>query len=1022
MDFNNTKAGDVDYILKQLEKNINVFIEKQKLEKNYIKANFTISINFSKTRDNEEIFQTAHFRTPPTIISPHTNLILQDIIDIINLKIDKFQKEGSGWRMENISNVRVDCAKYDVIRGSSYIHTPKHISDKKAIINIQNDDDFCFLWSIIAHFYPASHNPHRVSNYVQYVDKFNIKNISFPISIHDVTKFEKLNNIGITIILYDNNKFLPYYVPSQNTYNYHVNLLLIYNEVTHHYCLIKNLARLLSAEVTTNHRTLHFCVRCLSHFTTKELLKKHILLCENKDISYIKMPTPTQYEDVPLMKFRNIQYMLRAPFTIYCDFESFLIPETGDVINRHEIASYCYFVVSDHPKYIPTKPEYYRGPNVINHLLDSLSKLETLFVNLIEDIIPLDKNVDVVNLKKNATHCSICGIGFFPTNDDKFVKDVDHDHLTGEFRGIAHKNCNLRYNIKPKSFKIPIFFHNGEHYDFHLLITTLGEYINKNQQKIRILPHNTENYMSIHWGNHYVFKDSFHFLSSSLASLTDNLADKGSENFTHLNMYYKENACHLLQKGYFPYRWFDSIEKFEYTELPAREHFDNSLNNEKISDDDFNYIKKIWNIFNMKTFGEYHDLYLITDVLLLTDIFENFRKTCVQKFNLDPAHYVTLPSFSWDAMLKTTKVRIELLQDVDMYLFFEMGCRGGISTITHRFSKANNKYLSNYNPFKPTKYIQYLDKNSLYPEAMLEPLPFANFKWVYSSKFTEEYINKLNIYDFTGYILEVDLEYPKELHTSHSDYPLAVEKIQINKDMLSPYNKTLHNTLNNNHVKIKKLLPNFYKKENYIVHYRNLKYYLSKGLKLTKVHRVISFNQSTWMSSYINLCVNERKIATSSFEKDLWKLFMNATFGKSMENVRKRVNFELKTDEHLCLKAIAKPSYKRCIKFSEYLIGVESRVLSVNLNKPIFVGQSILDISKLNMAIYHYDHIKKIYPNEQSKLLFTDTDSFCYEIYTDDVYTDMMKYNELYDFSNFNINHPCIPNNFNININNKKNR
>ena len=124
------------------------------------------------------------------------------------------------------------------------------------------------------------------------------------------------------------------------------------------------------------------------------------------------------------------------------------------------------------------------------------------------------------------------------------------------------------------------------------MITTLGEYINKNQQKIRILPHNTENYMSIHWGNHYVFKDSFHFLSSSLASLTDNLADKGSENFTHLNMYYKENACHLLQKGYFPYRWFDSIEKFEYTELPAREHFDNSLNNEKISDDDFNYIKK----------------------------------------------------------------------------------------------------------------------------------------------------------------------------------------------------------------------------------------------------------------------------------------------------------------------------------------------------------------------------------------------------------------------------------------------
>ena len=165
-----------------------------------------------------------------------------------------------------------------------------------------------------------------------------------------------------------------------------------------------------------------------------------------------------------------------------------------------------------------------------------------------------------------------------------------------------------------------------------------------------------------------------------------------------------------------------------YTQLPAREHFNNSLDNENISDADFSFVHKIWNTFNMKTFGEYHDLYLITDVLLLTDIFENFRKTCCDKFELDPSHYTTLPSFSWDAMLNKTNIKLELLTDRDMYLFFDKGCRGGISTITHQYFKANNKYLSNYNPHKPSKYIQYLDKNSRYAEAMKEPLPLTNFK------------------------------------------------------------------------------------------------------------------------------------------------------------------------------------------------------------------------------------------------------------------------------------------------------
>ena len=222
----------------------------------------------------------------------------------------------------------------------------------------------------------------------------------------------------------------------------------------------------------------------------------------------------------------------------------------------------------------------------------------------------------------------------------------------------------------------------------------------------------------------------------------------------------------------------DSMEKFENKELPKIEEFYSTLNEEHISDKDYNHAKEVWNAFRIKNMGEYYDLYLQSDILLLTDVFENFRNTCMQYYGLDPCHYFTSPGLSWDAMLKMTNVKLELMTDINMYQFIKKGMRGGVSCIANRYGKANNKYMESYNENEPSKYLMYLDANNLYGWAMSQYLPHGSFKWLSNEELNKIDLGKYKEDSNDGLILEVDLEYPKDLHKLHNDYPLALEKVK----------------------------------------------------------------------------------------------------------------------------------------------------------------------------------------------------------------------------------------------------
>ena len=941
--------------------------------------------------------------------------LYNEMADEIEEEIQKVEdSEGSGWTFVGVIKLVLHTTKWEPIYGSSYIPLDPYLANKKAIINMKNEDDKCFMWCVLRALYPKNDHPERIDKDLKSKqDIINMKGIHYPVSLKAIERFEQLNpNISISVLGYNKEEgVFPLQISKYTGCDYDIVLLLLKEAVKGengeikektHYTLVKNKSALIASQKNNHEHKRHLCLNCFNSFNTSESLNKHKEYCyENKSVK-TTMPPPGTY-----LEFKNFHHSEKAPFVVYADFESLI--KSMDYCNpdpnksytkkyqKHEPISFSYYILCSIDgvykpvlrKYTQTKPE---GANAIDVFIKWLEEDVKAIANIEpKEMIFTEEDIKQFN---KASDCWICG--------EKLGNDKvrDHCHFTGRYRGPAHNKCNLKYR-KPKN--ISVFFHNLSGYDSHLFIKKLGT-PDKNEN-IDCIPNNEEKYISfsktIVTGQYtskkgevknktfkIVFKDSLKFLASSLEALVNNLT---KEDFKNLHKYFTPKQAEILkQKGFYPYEYMDSEEKFNDTKPPPREAFYSKLSGKGISNKNYNRVLNVWNTFNMKIFKEYHELYNITDVLLLADVFENFRDLCLKIYELDPVYYFTAPGLAWDACLKVTGVQLELLSDPNMLLMFEKGIRGGISIISNRYGKANNKYLrKGYNKNLPSKYLMYLDANNLYGCAMSEKLPTHGFKWLSGGEMKKLFNNRvIQVWEKIPCILEVDLEYPENLHDLHNDYPFCSERVECKNG-------------------VKKLIPNLRNKTKYVIHYRNLIQCLKAGLKLTKIHKGIKFVESDWMKPYIEMNTNLRAKAKNNFEKDFFKLMNNSVFGKTMENIRNRVDVKLVNTKEKLRKLVAKPNLKSPPKiFSENLVSVHMRKTSLLMNKPVYLGMCILDLSKTIMYDFHYNYIKSKYA-DKAKLLFTDTDSLMYEIETEDFYKDIAgDVKDKFDTSDYPENHP----------------
>ncbi len=938
---------------------------------------------------------------------PH---LLDSLNQELVLKNENFIKFKSGLVLKNISKITMSVAAHQPLAGSQFQNLPPFLKNKKCIVNVKNKDNRCFGYALLAHLEPAM-NQHRLceeNSYKHLFTKYHLDAIQYPVQPADIPAIEGNLPYAINVFSFNDDlgqsRFPIYVSPKTDTPMID---LLYWNE---HYALIKDFNRFMF-DITKHRNPKNFCRRCFGHFWKEATLIQHQKFCLGfKGIkTNIRMPPENSvceftniqnqlkcpfaiYADFECLLPQNpnqeevrpgktVQNQKHVPFAVGFKL---IGPDLRTAANQDASLDFNNFPY-----------EHHTGKHCAEWFLLRMMKVESMLLKILfndERMVMTEEDKAAFEV---ATECHICKKGWnlpepqrrnpahasenldsddndreIDDKDDeqeeyedqeelaqltgeeqprkaKWEKVRDHDHLTGKFRGAAHNFCNLRYR---KQFKIPVLFHNLKNYDSHLIVKAMERFP---KYAINPIAQGLEKYLIIGWGKHLVFKDSLQFMATSLENLGANLLTKGREHFVHLHREFlnesPERMDLILRKGVYPYDFMRNWSRLKLRVLPSRQHFFNNLKQSECSVEDYNHARTVWREFHCANMQDYTDLYLKTDVLILADVFEAFREMGMGNFELDPIHYLSAPQFSWDAMLKKTQVKAQLISDPAMYEMISSGIRGGICMISQRRAQANHKRMGPlYNPTLPKKTITYFDANNLYGYAMSQPIPISGFCWM-DKEFWPKAKDWLELdpNSSIGYVVECDLQYPARIHDLHNEYPLAPERVAIETEMLSDTQLEIRMHYNISQAQNTKLIPHLGDRQHYVLHSSALRFYMENGMELIRVHRVIQFLQEPWMKPYVDLCSALRAKSTNDFEKNFFKIMVNSVYGKTVENQSKRTNIKIVQSREACKKLTVKPQCIGFRIFSEHLAAVQLRKPMCLINKPFYVGFSVLDISKV---------------------------------------------------------------------------
>ena len=976
--------------------------------------------------------------------------------------IESFTDRGSNWVVVGLDKIDFKVTRYRSVpafRGratpTACYKLPPRLQKKKAVINLaynpaQYKQDECFKWAYLAaihHKDIGTGNKNRQSKYIQFEGRYNFTGITFPFSVGQVRQMEKQNpGVYINILHWDeedksNNSPLRVLMHAGRSSNPDqpgvvVNILAIdsYLNQPAHYLPVVNINRLIYDRSVREHATLH-CERCLQPFVNQTLLDRHRNAC------YQGVPETLVPSQHSTHKFTNFSNRQKLPYVVYADMECMIDPVSGGdgdaaaaTMRKHSPIAFGFLVVPHAGmKATPLDIPYQQfvGEKCVEegmYALESIARSIAAWVNKYGDQ-KVEMSADDWRAHNACMNCYVCGKKFGDGGGGgKNMKVVEHDHLTGEYRGAACQECNNKMRLR--RLFLPVFFHNFKNYDAHAIcIESLGK---MKHWTLEVIPQTKEKYMSIIGkfalngvrggaGKKSVlmtvaFRDSYQFLTSSLDGLVRNL---DAEQLVYASKVVPRVSM-AASKGVFPYSYLDSCERLTERQLPAREQFFDDLSQSECSVEDYERACEAWRVIGCESFEDYLLFYLRLDVHQLADVFETFRDLCLKEDGLEPSYYVTLPGMTWDSAFKMTGCEVDLLSDAEMFEFFERGIRGGMTFVNKHFVRVNSERVPDvYDSTKKHTDILYVDANNLYGNALSQKLPQSEFKWMSERELAEVNISE---FDYVGgdvaHIFEVDMEYPPEVQDVSRDVPFCPEKETIGASELSEVMRAQWEDLSATrygrsgvpYKGCQKLLLTHWNREKYVVHGRVLQFYLKKGMRLTKIHRAIRFKQSAFFEPYISYNSRRRQQAVNSFEKDYYKLRNNALFGKTMENVRRRLKFRLCNTEEGLVTLASRPDYLDRHIFNEDLVGVHLAKDKVFLCKPVFVGQAVLDLSKLEMYELRYgalDFYSLLFGGEIG-VIGGDTDSFFLEISgisVDDLLAEMVRDN-LLDTSNYPKDHP----------------
>lgn len=947
-------------------------------------------------------------------------------------ELDKFTKMGSGWRVINLRRCRLRLSSAPVFGGRGG-DVPEYLKQKTTrwVRVLKNDLETGYCFQDAIHFALAYQDIRWNAKLAKIrtvrqlrkmelgkhyaLDFSRTPRLRVPIGsdpqfddglfrTDDLKHFEEKNNIIVRCYIHDftnspKHGFKgPLYVNTllkkESTRVVHILLVTSVNKDTMldgHYIPIVNpsmMARSFYMQRLGNSHNENeiVCELCLRLFTKasvdadSEQYDAHLKRCSEGYRQLERMPTRRE------IRFDDFSKTTRPLNVLYVDTESRIYHDSPESDPLHEcafIGSYLRWHEDLRKEYEEEEVLIDEGPECVSHFMKRLEAIVNRNIDITDETTRRPMSMtweEEVEVDAQRT-CQMCGV-----REDRLHRD--HDHISGKFLQMLCANCNMRRRQCRNS--LTVFMHNFKGYDAHQLMLQGFAKLDPDLWELSPVYQRADKLISLcliyhgrplttssrhrHHFYRVIFRDSAAFMPTSLDKMTRMLPEKPVT--TSLMQREYGLSPNDLGKGIYPYSYFNDWKRMEDPQLPPIECFFNDLREEACPDSDYAKAQAMWVATGCRTLRDYTRVYLKLDVTLLTDGFEHFREQVYKTSGLDAIHYCGMPGLTYSFCFKYLNLRLETLQDPTQYTFFEEGIRGGMSFVNQHHSKRRIATVGG----EQHQHLFYVDANALYTSALTQRLPMSGFRWMSLEevcRITDDFMRAWDPETDDGFTVRVDLAYPPDVQDRSKDLPYAPHPETPELHNMPPFMQELWGELHGGraHAGSRKLMLTHKDKLQYVVHHQTLKYYVEKGMRITHVYEGIHYLQRAFIKPYAEFHTLERSKTDDEVKRQLHKDFTNCTFGKMIENKRKYNKSKLVRSRKLFQRYSHNPLVRRWFPIGKDAIVLDMYQTDVVLDKPIYVGQTVLDLSKIIM--YRILDAWQANPHVTSMtLLGGDTDSF----------------------------------------------